>query len=87
VVAARAGGGTDAAGDQSAAIELADTVIRELFGIGLVLQGRLPQVSGPDEQRLTAAVEGIDRVVRTIRDAVFAWGPTSPPQTPSARRR
>ncbi|HLJ99228.1 MAG TPA: hypothetical protein VKU39_04900, partial [Streptosporangiaceae bacterium] len=49
-----------AADEQRIAIELVDTVIRDLFGVGLTLQGALPHVSGPAEQRLTTAIDGID---------------------------
>jgi signal transduction histidine kinase len=76
-----------AADQQRIAIELADTVIRDLFVIGLTLQGTLPMVSGAAEQRVAGAVDGIDRIVRTIRDVVFAMAPHSPPDTPSDESR
>jgi hypothetical protein len=47
------------------------------------LQGALPHVSGPAEQRLTAAIDGIDGIIRTIRDVVFELGQGTPPETTS----
>ena len=64
-----------AADEQRIAIELVDTVIRELFGVGLTLQGALPHLSGPAERPVSAAIDGIDRVIRTIRNVVFALVP------------
>jgi signal transduction histidine kinase len=60
-----------AADEQRIAIELVDTVIRDLFGVGLTLQSALPHISGAAAQRVTAAVDGIDRIIRTIRAVVF----------------
>jgi signal transduction histidine kinase len=60
-----------AADEQRIAIELADTVIRDLFGVGLTLQSALAHISGPAEHRVTAAVDGIDRIIGTIRAVVF----------------
>jgi len=67
-----------AADEQRIAIELVDTVIRELFGVGLTLQGALPHLSGPAERPVSAAIDGIDRVIRTIRNVVFALVPRAP---------
>ena len=60
-----------AADEQRIAIELVDTVIRALFTVGLTLHSALPHVSGPAEQRLTEAIDGIDRTILTIRAVVF----------------
>ena len=64
-----------AADEQRIAIELVDTVIRDLFGVGLTLHGALPQISGPAKQPVTAAIDGIDRIIRRIRDVVFDLAP------------
>jgi signal transduction histidine kinase len=63
------------------AMELVDTVIRDLFGVGLTLQRALAQVNGPAAQPVTDAIDGIDRVIRSIRDVVF--GLSQPPATGS----
>ena len=60
-----------AADEQRIGIELVDTVIRDLFGVGLTLHSALPHVSGLAEERLNAAIDGIDGVILTIRDVVF----------------
>lgn len=64
-----------AADEQRIAIELVDTVIRELFGVGLTLQSALPHISGPGEQPVSAAIDGIDRIIGTIRAVVFDLAP------------
>lgn len=64
-----------AADEQRIAMELVDTVIRDLYGVGLTLQSALPHISGPAEERVTAAVDGIDRVIRTIRTVIFNLAP------------
>jgi len=69
-----------AADEQRIAIELADTVIRDLFGVGLTLSSVLPHVTRLGEQPLNAAIDDIDRIIRTIRDVVFALEARTPPQ-------
>ena len=64
-----------AAAEQRIASVLADPVIRDLFGIGLTLEGAWPHVTEAGQPRLTAAIDGIDQVIRTIRDVVFALAP------------
>jgi signal transduction histidine kinase len=60
-----------AADEQRIGLELVDTVIRDLFDVGLTLQSALPHVSGVGEQRLAVAIDGIDRVILTIRAVVL----------------
>ena len=60
-----------AADEQRIGIELVDTVIRDLFGIGLTLQSALPHANGLAEERLNAAIDGIDGIIVTIRAVVF----------------
>ncbi len=51
--------------------ELADTVIRDLFGVGLTLQQALGHVSGSAAEPLVEAIDGLDRIIRSVRDVVF----------------
>ena len=64
-----------AAAEQRIGSALAGEVIRDLFGIGLTLEGTWPHVTEAGQPRLTAAIDGIDQVIRTIRDVVFALAP------------
>lgn len=69
---------------QRIATELQETLIRDLFGVGLSLQGIAARVTGPDARAaLTASVEELDRVIRGVRTAVFAMEPREEP--PPAR--
>ena len=65
-----------AADEQRIGSELVDTVIRDLFGIGLTLHSALPHVSGLAEERLTTAIDGIDRIIVSVRAVVFDLTPT-----------
>jgi len=56
-----------AADEQRSAIELVDTVIRDLFRGGLGLHSALPHVSGLAEERLNAAIDGLDGIIVPIR--------------------
>lgn len=51
--------------------ELHDTVIQKLFALGMGLQGALRLVSGPGAERVSAAVDAIDGVIREIRETIF----------------
>lgn len=70
------------ADEQRIAAELVDTIIRDLFGVGLVLEAARADVSGRAEQRLAAAVDGIDGVIRAIRQVVFALETDRPSKRP-----
>lgn len=72
-----------AADEQRIAIELVGTVIRDLFGVGLTLSSVLPHVARPGEQPLNTAIDDIDRIIRSIRDVVFALETRTPPPTTS----
>ena len=63
-------------GDQRM-LELAETVIHDLFGLGLALHTTLPMVSGEPADRLTAAIDATDRIIRHVRDVVYASGVVS----------
>ncbi len=59
-------------------VELVDTVVRDLFGVGLTLQDALAHVRGPGEQPLVAAIDGIDGIIRRIRDVALELSRTRP---------
>lgn len=63
------------ADEQRIAIELVDTVIRDLFDVAITLYGALPHMQGPAERTVRTAIDDIDRVIRTIREVVFALKP------------
>lgn len=52
--------------------DLHDTVIQELFGVGMSLQAVLPSVAEQNvAERMGAAIDAIDDVVRELRSAIF----------------
>jgi GAF domain-containing protein len=56
--------------------DLQETVIRELFGLGLDLQGIAARSSNPEVTTLlTKNVDRLDRIIRDVRAAVFALQP------------
>lgn len=67
-----------AADEQRIAMELVDTVIRDLFGVALTLETARPHVAALGERPLTTAIESIDGIIRTIRNVVFALAPGTP---------
>jgi signal transduction histidine kinase len=61
---------------QRIAHDLQETVIRELFALGLDLQAVAARSSSPEvTAQLTNDVERLDRVIRDVRAAVFALLP------------
>jgi hypothetical protein len=60
--------------EERIALELADTMICQLFGVGLSLESALPHVDGAAREPLLRAVDSIDQIIRGIRDVVFALG-------------
>jgi PAS domain S-box-containing protein len=54
--------------------DLHDTVIQQLFGIGLKLQGAAQRVGGPSAAQVEDAVDAIDEAIRELRTAVFGLG-------------
>ena len=60
-----------AADQQRIGNELVETVIRDLFRLGLTLHSALPHVSGVAEQPVSDAIGEIDRIIRSIRLVVF----------------
>jgi signal transduction histidine kinase len=59
------------------AFDLHDTVIQELFGIGMSLQAARSMITGRGVERVDAAVESLDNVIREIRNTIFRL-PTRP---------
>ena len=51
--------------------DLHDTVIQRLFALGMGLQGAQRLADEPLAQRIRAAVEAIDEVIREIRETIF----------------
>lgn len=64
---------------QRIATDLQETLIRDLFGIGLSLQGVASRIANPDVRAaLAASVDELDRIIRGVRTAVFAMEPRDP---------
>lgn len=58
--------------------DLHDTVIQRLFALGMGLQAAERMADGAVRERVVASVEGIDEVIREIRETIFDLGhPTS----------
>ena len=53
------------------AFDLHDTVIQQLFAIGMSLQAARATVAGRGVERIDAAVNGLDDVIREIRNTIF----------------
>jgi signal transduction histidine kinase len=60
--------------------ELHDGVIQSLFAVGMSLQAAESALGDPNalRERLRAAVEDIDRVIRGLRNYIFGLGPGGP---------
>jgi signal transduction histidine kinase len=57
------------------AMDLHDTVIQQLFAIGLGLQGTARMIHEPEAaQRLQVAVDDLDETIKQIRSTIFALG-------------
>lgn len=54
--------------------DLHDTVIQKLFALGMGLQAAERMSDGPVRERVVATVEGIDEVIREIRETIFDLG-------------
>jgi PAS domain S-box-containing protein len=57
--------------DERIARDLHDTVIQELFALGMSLQATGSSIDGPVGERIAAAVDGLDDVIRQIRNTIF----------------
>ncbi|HTJ36118.1 MAG TPA: GAF domain-containing protein [Dactylosporangium sp.] len=61
---------------QRIAADLQETLIRDLFGLGLSLQGTASRIASPEvRDSLMAGVDELDRIIRAVRTAVFAMEP------------
>lgn len=59
--------------------ELNTTVVPQLFGVGLALQGLVARVDDADvSERISRGVTGIDVAIRQLRNALFASARTGP---------
>jgi hypothetical protein len=56
------------------ALELVETVIRDLFRVGLRLTSESQRAGEPRQPCVIEALEGIDQVIKTIRGVVFGLG-------------
>jgi two-component system, NarL family, sensor histidine kinase DevS len=57
--------------DERIARDLHDTVIQELFALGMSLQALSSSTTGAVGERISAAVESLDDVIRQIRNTIF----------------
>jgi PAS domain S-box-containing protein len=57
--------------EERIARDLHDTVIQQLFAIGMSLQATRRSVTGTVAERIDGAVDGIDDVIREIRNTIF----------------
>jgi signal transduction histidine kinase len=68
------------------AMDLHDTVIQQLFAIGLGLQGTARMIHEPEAAgRLQAAVDDLDETIKQIRSTIFALGTRVTTPTSGAR--
>ena len=51
--------------------DLHDTVIQRLFALGMSLQSIERLAAGPVAERIDHAVDGLDEVIRDIRETIF----------------
>jgi two-component system sensor histidine kinase DevS len=66
--------------------DLHDTVIQELFGVGLGLQGLQSRVTKPElADRISKAVDDIDQIIRAIRFTVYELSQTESSRGPRQR--
>ncbi len=57
--------------DERIARDLHDSVIQELFALGMSLQAAGSSLTGPTGDRISSVVEGLDDVIRQIRNTIF----------------
>jgi signal transduction histidine kinase len=57
--------------DERIALDLHDTVIQDLFAVGLSLQAARTSATGRVGQRIDEAVDRLDQVIRDIRTTIF----------------
>jgi PAS domain S-box-containing protein len=57
--------------DERIARDLHDTVIQQLFALGMSLQATRAAVAGQPGERIDAAIDGLDGVIKEIRNTIF----------------
>jgi len=57
--------------EERIARDLHDTVIQDLFGVGLSLQAARSSAIGPVGERIDEAIDRIDTIIREIRNTIF----------------
>ncbi|GAA2372036.1 GAF domain-containing protein [Dactylosporangium salmoneum] len=64
---------------QRIATDLQENLIRDLFALGLSLQGAAARSTSPDTRAgISAGIDELDRIIRGVRTAVFALEPRPP---------
>jgi signal transduction histidine kinase len=70
------------------AMDLHDTVIQQLFAVGLSLQATMRRVSNPEVmERIQLAVDDLDATIKRIRSTIFALEAPLQTVTPNLRQR
>jgi hypothetical protein len=67
------------------ALDLVETVIRDLYSVGLKLVSASQRPNQPRPQSVIEALDGIDQVIRTIRGVVFDLRDPLPPSASTSR--
>ncbi|MGB8179037.1 MAG: PAS domain S-box protein [Acidimicrobiales bacterium] len=67
--------------DERIARDLHDTVIQELFALGMSLEALRSSISGSVGDRISAAVQTLDDVIRQIRNTIFRLPNRNQPST------
>jgi len=57
--------------DERIARDLHDTVIQQLFAVGMALQASRAAAVGPVRERIDSAVDDLDAIIREIRNTIF----------------
>ncbi len=66
--------------------ELLDTIVNDLFDVGISLQTAIDLTSDVARQRISAAIQHLDDTIRAIRDHVLAAGGQAAPRHRQAGR-
>ena len=74
------------ADEERIALDLVDTVIRDLYRVGLRLASASQRGSEPQQPCVVEALDGLDQVIQTIRGVVFDLGRMPLPAQTSRRR-
>ena len=72
--------------DERIAVRLHDSVIQELFALGMTLQAVGASATGVVGERISAVVESLDDVIRQIRTLSFVYPGRNADGVQSARR-